>query len=35
MQFTLPEMLKQSPKQFWGLLNNKAHAQAELQLSKF
>ena len=35
MQFQLPEMLKQRPKQFWGMLKRKEQARAELSLSTF
>jgi hypothetical protein len=35
MQFTLPDMLKQRPKQFWGLLKGKTTTHADLPLQAF
>ena len=35
MQFTMPDMLKQRPKEFWGLLKNKAGATQEISLEMF
>ena len=35
MQFQLPDMLKQRPKQFWGMLRQKATKDIALSTSEF
>ena len=35
MQFQLPEMLKQRPKQFWGLLKSKATQDIDMLIREF
>jgi hypothetical protein len=35
MQFDLPDMLKQRPKQFWGMLKNKEREKTDLSTKAF
>jgi hypothetical protein len=35
MQFDLPDMLKQRPKQFWGMLKNKERKKTDLSTKAF
>jgi hypothetical protein len=35
MQFRLPEMLKQQPKKFWGLLRSKATQDIDMTIEEF